>query len=185
MWLDPGVQQSFQRGDEYGLPESASYFLEALDRISLPDYIPSEQDILRSRARTTGIVEIRFHYKGLDFRMLDVGGQRSERKKWIHCFDDAKAVIYIAAMSDFDVMLAEDPSMNRMCESIRLFGTVCNNRWFIHASMILFLNKSDVFSYKLKKRSTSILSPFPHYKGDPYDYEETTNFIQVAIPFEF
>ena len=84
-----------------------------------------------------------------------------------------------AALSDYDIMLAEDPSMNRMCESIRLFGTVCNNRWFMHASMILFLNKSDVFWSKLKKRNTSIVSPFPHYKGDPYDYEETTNFIQV------
>ncbi len=46
--------------------------------------------------------------------MLDVGGQRSERKKWIHCFDEVKAVIFIAALSDYDLTLVEDPSMNRL-----------------------------------------------------------------------
>lgn len=65
IWLDSGVQQCFERANEYGLNDSASYFLEALDRISLPDYIPSEQDVLRTRVRTTGIVEILFHYKVL------------------------------------------------------------------------------------------------------------------------
>ena len=61
--LDPGVKLCFERGDEYSLPDAAPYFLEALDRISSSDYIPSEQDILRCRTRTTGIVEIQFHYK--------------------------------------------------------------------------------------------------------------------------
>ena len=60
-----------------------------------------------------------FSKKGLNFRMLDVGGQRSERKKWIHCFDEAKAVIFVAALSDYDLTLSEDPSCNRMKESLR------------------------------------------------------------------
>ena len=60
-----------------------------------------------------------FRKKGLNFRMLDVGGQRSERKKWIHCFDEAKAVIFVAALSDYDLSLSEDPSFNRMKESLR------------------------------------------------------------------
>merc|ERR1712083_931981 len=84
--VDEGVRECHDRGHEYGLPESAFYFLEALSRLSESNYIPTEQDILRSRAKTTGVVEIFFHYKGLDFRMVDVGGQRSERKKWIHFF---------------------------------------------------------------------------------------------------
>lgn len=63
IWSDEGIVMCFEHGFEYGLPESASYFLDALDRISLTDYIPSEQDILRCRSKTTGIVEIFFHYK--------------------------------------------------------------------------------------------------------------------------
>ena len=112
--------------------------------------------------------------------MLDVGGQRSERKKWIHCFDEAKAVIFVAALSDYDLSLTEDPSMNRMSESLRLFNSICNNRWFVVASMIVFLNKSDIFSEKLKKRGPiTIQEAFPDFLGDPYDYEDTTNHIQV------
>ena len=63
IWMDEGVRECHERGYEYGLPESALYFLDALGRLSQPDYIPSEQDILRSRAKTTGVVEIFFHYK--------------------------------------------------------------------------------------------------------------------------
>jgi hypothetical protein len=56
--------------------------------------LPRLQDILRTRVKTTGIVEIQFHYKSLLFRMFDAGGQRSERKKWIHCFDQVQAIIF-------------------------------------------------------------------------------------------
>ena len=63
IWMDEGVKECHERGYEYGLPESALYFLNALDRLSQDDYIPTEQDILRSRAKTTGVVEIFFHYK--------------------------------------------------------------------------------------------------------------------------
>ena len=75
----------------------------------------------------------------------------------------------------------EDPSINRMTESLRLFGTICNNRWFVTSSMILFLNKIDVFKNKLEKQNTSIASCFPKFCGNEYDYEETTNFIQVLL----
>ena len=55
----------------------------------------------------------RFNLQGLTFRLFDVGGQRSERKKWIRCFDEVKAVIFIAALSDYDLSLAEDDNVNR------------------------------------------------------------------------
>jgi hypothetical protein len=42
------------------------------------------------------------------FRIFDVGGQRSERKKWIHCFEDVHAIIFIIAISEFDQVLLED-----------------------------------------------------------------------------
>lgn len=44
-------------------------------------------------------------------RMFDVGGQRSERKKWIHCFEGVTAIIFCVALSDYDLVLAEDEEM--------------------------------------------------------------------------
>ena len=44
----------------------------------------------------------------IDRRLVDVGGQRSERRKWIQCFDDVKAVLFVAALSGYDMTLFED-----------------------------------------------------------------------------
>ena len=43
--------------------------------------------------------------------MFDVGGQRSERKKWIHCFEGVTAIIFCVALSAYDLVLAEDEEM--------------------------------------------------------------------------
>lgn len=68
LWQDPGVQLCFARSREYQLNDSAAYYLNALDRISQPNYIPSQQDVLRTRVKTTGIVETHFSFKGLHFK---------------------------------------------------------------------------------------------------------------------
>eukprot|EP00020_Sapocribrum_chincoteaguense_P000112 CAMPEP_0170749114 /NCGR_PEP_ID=MMETSP0437-20130122/10225_1 /TAXON_ID=0 /ORGANISM="Sexangularia sp." /LENGTH=640 /DNA_ID=CAMNT_0011088021 /DNA_START=208 /DNA_END=2130 /DNA_ORIENTATION=- len=85
LWADEAVQRAFARQSEYQLNDSAKYYFENVDRISSADYVPSEQDVLRSRAKTTGIIETEFEVNSVKFRMCDVGGQRSERKKWMHC----------------------------------------------------------------------------------------------------
>jgi guanine nucleotide-binding protein G(o) subunit alpha len=102
LWQDQGVQDAFKRANEYQLNDSAQYFLDKMDEIGQPNYMPSTQDILRTRVKTTGIVEINFCLKDLNFRVFDVGGQRSERKKWIHCFEDVTAIIFIVALSEYD-----------------------------------------------------------------------------------
>ncbi len=86
----------------------AHSFLDDLDRLGKKDYMPTEQDILRTRVKTTGIVEVHFSFKNLNFKLFDVGGQRSERKKWIHCFEDVTAIIFCVAMSEYDQVLHED-----------------------------------------------------------------------------
>ena len=91
----------------YSYPSLFS-FLDDLDRLGAKDYQPTEQDILRTRVKTTGIVEVHFSFKNLNFKLFDVGGQRSERKKWIHCFEDVTAIIFCVAMSEYDQVLHED-----------------------------------------------------------------------------
>ncbi|XP_017328773.1 guanine nucleotide binding protein (G protein), alpha inhibiting activity polypeptide a isoform X1 [Ictalurus punctatus] len=175
LWLDGGVQTCFGRSREYHLNDSASYYLNDLDRISVPTYVPTQQDVLRTRVKTTGIVETHFTFKDLHFKMFDVGGQRSERKKWIHCFEGVTAIIFCASMSDYDLVLAEDEEMNRMHESMKLFDSICNNKWFEETSIILFLNKKDLFEEKVKKSPLTIC--FPDYTGGN-TYDEAAAHIQ-------
>lgn len=39
--------------------------------------------------------------------MVDVGGQRSERRKWIHCFENVTSIIFLVALSEYDQILFE------------------------------------------------------------------------------
>ncbi|KAI8832043.1 G-protein alpha subunit-domain-containing protein [Chytridium lagenaria] len=93
LWVDDGVKECFGRSREYQLNDSASYYFDAVERIGAPDYLPTDQDVLRSRVKTTGITETTFHIGELTYRLFDVGGQRSERKKWIHCFENYDQVL--------------------------------------------------------------------------------------------
>jgi guanine nucleotide-binding protein G(i) subunit alpha len=68
LWTDDGVQDCFSRSREYQLNDSAPYYLNSLDRISQPGYIPTQDDVLRTRVKTTGIVETHFTYKDLYFK---------------------------------------------------------------------------------------------------------------------
>ncbi len=88
----------------------------------------------------------RYRIDGIEFEMYDVGGQRSERRKWIDCFDQVDAVIFVAALSEYDQTLAESKRTNRMTEALDLFRSVCNNRAFANTSIMLFLIKKDVFA---------------------------------------
>ncbi|EDV21414.1 uncharacterized protein TRIADDRAFT_50797 [Trichoplax adhaerens] len=178
LWSDHGVQQCFSRSREYQLNDSAPYYLNSIDRLGKPEYIPSEQDVLRTRVKTTGIVETHFTFKDLHFKMFDVGGQRSERKKWIHCFEGVTAIIFCVSLSAYDLVLAEDEEMNRMMESMKLFDSICNNKWFTETSIILFLNKKDLFQEKILKSPLTIC--FPEYTG-ANTYEEASAYIQMKF----
>jgi guanine nucleotide-binding protein G(i) subunit alpha len=139
-----------------------SYF-DSISRISQPDYMPNDQDVLRSRVKTTGITETTFIIKELTYRMFDVGGQRSERKKWIHCFENVTTILFLVAISEYDQLLFEDETVNRMQEALTLFDSICNSRWFVKTSIILFLNKIDRFKEKLPV--SPMKNYFPDYEG--------------------
>ncbi|CAO3597797.1 unnamed protein product [Absidia cylindrospora] len=163
LWADDGVKTAFNRSNEYQLNDSASYYFDCIDRISKEGYLPTDQDVLRSRVKTTGITETSFKIGELTYRMFDVGGQRSERKKWIHCFENVTAIIFMVAISEYDQVLIEDESTNRMQEALTLFDSICNSRWFAKTSTILFLNKTDIFKTKLL--SSPLSNCFPDFKG--------------------
>jgi len=152
MWEHAKTKEVFERKSEYQLNDSADYYFNDIDRLAADGYIPTEQDVLRSRVRTTGIVQQDFTIKSLKFAMFDVGGQRNERRKWIHAFDNVNAVVFVAALSEYDQVLFEDETQNRMDEAITLFDQIVNSKWFKTTAMILFLNKKDLFEMKLKKK---------------------------------
>jgi len=179
LWKDSGIQKAYNMRDRYyQLNDSAAYFFENIDRFLQPSYVPSTQDALRARVRSTGIEEAEFKFEDISFRMVDVGGQRSERRKWIHCFDGVTAVIFCVALSEYDQTLREDDTQNRMKESLLLFDEICNSHWFRNTTFILFLNKTDLFKEKIQRVDLKVC--FPNYIGG-CNFEAASAFIKARF----
>ncbi|KAI9349773.1 guanine nucleotide binding protein, alpha subunit [Obelidium mucronatum] len=164
LWNDSGVQYCYSRANEFQLIESCGYFLDNLDRIFTPGYIPTDADILRCRIMTSTITESRFKIEQFEYRIYDVGGQRSERKKWAPYFDDVTAIIFVAAISAFDQVCFEDNQTNRIVEAWNVFSSICNHPMFKKTAMLLFLNKTDLLKAKLERNGTRIADYFPDFE---------------------
>ncbi|KAG7095899.1 guanine nucleotide-binding protein subunit alpha [Marasmius oreades] len=174
-WQDPVIAKVIdEHGSTFYLMDSASYFLSEVLTIGSPDYLPSETDVLRARQKSTGITETRFTSGQTTIHMFDVGGQRSERRKWIHCFEGVTSIIFCTALSEYDQVLLEEKTQNRMKESLMLFESIINSRWFLRTSVILFMNKTDVFKRKLPK--VPLARYYPEYKGGN-DINKAAKFI--------
>eukprot|EP01084_Bolivina_argentea_P269872 458775_1 len=164
LWDDQIIKDAYINRTNLGIADSAPHFLDDLDRIKAPDYRPTPEDILLARIPTTGMRDRKFTIKGSQFNIFDVGGQRSERNKWIHCFDTVHAILFVASLSCYDQSLYEENELNAMDEALELFNIVSNSRYFTHSSLILFLNKSDLFYEKIKNKPLTIC--FREYEGD-------------------
>ncbi|XP_004066019.1 guanine nucleotide-binding protein subunit alpha-12 [Oryzias latipes] len=175
LWADAGIQQAYARRSEFQLSESVKYFLDNLDRIGQLNYIPSRQDILFARKATKGIVEHDFVIKKIPFKMVDVGGQRSQRQKWFQCFDGITSILFMVSSSEYDQVLMEDRRTNRLVESMNIFETIVNNKLFLNVSIILFLNKTDLLVEKI--RTVDIRKNFPEFRGDPRRLEDVQAFL--------
>ncbi|VDL73907.1 unnamed protein product [Nippostrongylus brasiliensis] len=110
-------------------------FLEALNRIRQQDYLPSLEDILKSRVSTSGVIQFTFLIKHFTFRAFPVSL----------------------------TLVAKKLNDNRMMDAIELFDQICNNEWFCNTAMILFLNKIDLFAEKIKR--VNITCALKNYKG--------------------
>lgn len=192
LWSDPGVQRTYQRMNEFPLIDSAKYFLDKVHSIRKEDYLPTDQDILHCRKRTTEIQKVEFQVKvpkkyggGIqNFWMFDVGGQRGERRKWIQVFDGITAVLFLVACSGFDMTLREDDSTNRLREALSIFHDVWRSRFLKESGFILFLNKQDLLQEKIERGANlgnyfqEFLTYTPNDPGVTTEYEKARCFIK-------
>ncbi|XP_068120131.1 guanine nucleotide-binding protein subunit alpha-13 isoform X2 [Hyperolius riggenbachi] len=175
LWLDSGIQHAYDRRREFQLGESVKYFLDNLDKLGQLDYLPSQQDILLACRPTKGIHEYDFEIKkNVPLKMVDVGGQRSEWKRWFECFDSVTSILFLVSSSEYDQVLMKDRQTNRLTESLNIFDTIVNNRVFSNVS-ILFLNKIDLLEEKVK--IVSIKDYFPEFKGDPHCLSDVQKYL--------
>jgi len=195
-----GIRTCFEEHEhKLNIPsgKNAVYFFQNASKFAEKDFVPDNDDIVRARSMTTGIQEnlIQGKSKTPDkppkqkFRLIDIGGQRSERRKWISCFDDCDAVIYLSAINEYDMTLIEASNVNRLEESLNLFRNITKGKWFQNIPWIVFLNKSDLFKEKIQK--SPLRFHFKDYdtfladekKLENYNLQENTSDIKCGLAF--
>mmetsp|Transcript_15441 Transcript_15441/g.19115 ORF Transcript_15441/g.19115 Transcript_15441/m.19115 type:complete len:383 (+) Transcript_15441:299-1447(+) len=162
LWNDAGMVQTWQDRGDIQVQDALAYYMSDIARVcGVPStFVPTNEDILHSRVRTSGVVQENFQIGEARFEMYDVGGQRNERRKWIHSFQNVTTVMFVAAVSEYNQVLYEDNGVNRQTEAVELFRQQLESEWFLTIPFILFLNKKDLFREKLPK------IPFKVTEGD-------------------
>lgn len=184
LWTDPVVRKLMEV-ENMRPEEMAGFFLDALDRVTAPRYIPTDDDVLRARLKTLGVSEHRFSMKtgpmgssmSHDWRVFDVGGQRSLRAAWVPYFDDMNAIIFLAPISCFDQVLQEDPSVNRLADSFLLWKAIVSNPLLKKTELILFLNKCDILRAKLAS-GIRLADYIVSYGSRPNDFESASQYLK-------
>jgi len=165
LWQTKPIRSAFARRSEFWNLDASDYYFDHVERFVEPGYVPTEEDCIMARVRTTGIVITEFNEGPIRFQVVDVAGQRSERKKWIHCFDDVKALVFVVSLAGYNQVMFEDSTHNRMHEALTLFSTIVNNPLFQQTPIFLFLNKKDLFERMIKE--VDLKKAFPEYTGGP------------------
>ncbi|KAH7097243.1 guanine nucleotide binding protein, alpha subunit [Auriculariales sp. MPI-PUGE-AT-0066] len=152
LWQHPAVQALGNK--QLQLEDSAAFFLESIQRIAWPDYVPSVDDVLHVRLQTLGVSEHKFDVnmfgKPVSLCLYDVGGARGQRPRWVPFFDSAHAIIFLAPISAYDQYLEEDRRTNRIDDSLQIWTEICKNPALKDLHLVLFLNKTDVLRTKLE-----------------------------------
>eukprot|EP01084_Bolivina_argentea_P035104 65115_1 len=163
------------------LDETTECFWNDIDRIKAVDYIPTKADIMNIRNRTTGIIQKKFKICDRNFHIFDVGGQKSERKKWITCFHDVRAVVFVVGLSSYNEFMFENDHKNYMVDAMELFDKTIHHKMFVDTPIILFLNKNDLFMNRMNRITITDCPAFDDYASDPQDYEQVTAYIKTKF----
>lgn len=160
---------------QYWNLEAVEYYMTNAVRIFDPRFVPSADDIIMARKRTTAVLTSIITYGRITWTIVDVGGQVNERKKWISQFDDVKCIIYVVNLSDYANNMFENHEKNKMHDSLECLKKICNNPIFLKTPIYLFFNKRDLFDKKINM-GNNLKECFPEYNG-PHNFDDYKSYI--------
>ncbi|KAF9648577.1 P-loop containing nucleoside triphosphate hydrolase protein [Thelephora ganbajun] len=149
------IVQQVLKGTKPPLERFSRSFMEDIDRLMSRDYKPSDEDIVKARVRTTGVQEHHFRINrgqgDEDWILHDVGGSWAPQSTWRpYYFDDIDSIIFLAPMDCFDQRSEENPTVNRLENTIISWKHICNCKLLTNVQLILLLTKVDLLKEKLE-----------------------------------
>jgi len=190
LWADPGIQETWRLRAKYHIAGNMEYFLGRLEQICAANYKPDFEDLYRIQpksvstgSQTESLTVNVDQFGEYHFEFMDVGGQRSERRRWLKVVaDQMDALLYVVSISQYDEVCYEDSSTNCLVDALNLFediiGILNNRRFFKDKSVFIFLNNFDVFQQKIKKTPiTAAFDDFPVDAMNPHDENQAADYI--------
>eukprot|EP01084_Bolivina_argentea_P116757 207400_1 len=167
------------RYGKYSFIVNMNYFFNKVTDIMLEEYQPTKEDYFKMRVRTTGTVEFQWADKcGNTFEFFHTGGQRNERKKWIHHFSGVSCVLFVIGLDHYCKGLFEDEKKNALLEAVETFDEICKLKYFRRSKMVVILAKTDMFHECLQYNSLKICFG-DYYKGTNFEKRDLDKWIRV------
>ena len=178
IWSNIKVKELYEKNASGKSIESAAYFFDNVERIAAENYVPTNEDILRSRIPTTSPTTYFYNFDTKSVAFVDLGGQRNFRKQWANYFQDVKIILFVASLSDFDQLLPEEESFKRTQDSLTLFSQIANSEMFIEVPIFFVLNKIDLFEKKLKRIPDVFKEAYPGFTGHMNNLDEVIDHVR-------
>jgi len=174
LWADQAIQNTWKARGSFPLQISnLDYLMDNMDRIMSQGYVPTHEDILRVRQRTTGEKVTNYVIDKIRWEFIDVGGQKPERDKWETILQNKEtidAILYFVAVDEYNLMSKDDPAKTKLEVSYEVWRDLLKNENIKtrNITMILFLNKMDLLEDKLNQEEDKdqFLALFPKYTGN-------------------
>ncbi|KAM4665027.1 guanine nucleotide-binding protein G(i) subunit alpha-3-like [Discoglossus pictus] len=172
LWKDVGVQDCFRRFPHYNSIFTTMFYLNNPDMLF--GTVPTSYDMCWAKNKRRSMVMARFTFKNKYFFMTDVR-QHMFRRICTCFYNVLDGIIFCVGLSDYDQL---DNNKNRMEESMHLFKSICNNKWFTNVPIVLFFTKKDLFMEKISR--IPLTTCFPEYSGSN-TYDEAAAYIQAQF----
>jgi GTPase SAR1 family protein len=188
LWGDPGIKVTFERSPpEHFSADAISFYLDNVTRITSEDYMPTEEDIMHSYVRTSGILKQKYVQDNVEVHFVDIGGQTVYRKKWAGLvngqilissdtndmdYDEKIAkekepklsgVIYVVSIGEYDQRCWHDKNLLTLKDSLSAFEQIYKMPQLLNVPLYLIFNKMDLFEKKINKIPLTVC--FPDWSG--------------------
>ncbi|EAY01455.1 G-protein alpha subunit, putative [Trichomonas vaginalis G3] len=181
VWEDPSMKRIYEESNSVGIAENFDYFLNNISQIAESNYVPSDLDILKARIRTTGNSDLKLMVEKVKLQLVDIGGQKNERKHWESCFSHLNYIIFVQALSEFDQVLFEDKVTSRVADSLAIWDMILSKPLLTELPIFLVFNKKDLFETKLKKCPDRFKTSFPEFNGDVNNIDECLEYVKTVF----
>jgi hypothetical protein len=175
LWKHKSIKNAWKDREVLGIQvkDHVDYFLDNIERISDENYIPSETDFIHFDA---GIWKIQFEYNTIRHFIIDTTRQKSESRKWLHCFDDVTAAVFLVSLEHYETGFTE---------SLKLWISLTSTTYLQYlASWILIFDVPESFTERIKTEPLSTYFPdLPPEKGS--DFTECCNYISILFQNSF